>query len=224
MHKVIVAGAIALVVGCKGKPDGAASGSAAVASGSGSALVGSGSRLGSGSGSDADPGSAGSGSAGSAVATSDEPEKPASDNAIVGIDLEWPAERVVKVLGAPTAKSKPETRTTMNGDVVVSKWTWASQPGLTIAITMATDEEPDEEPVVYAMQIDPPGTIKTPAGIGIGATRAEVKKAYPNIQNGPVNNLYTDDLTDALFFDFGKDKSAKAKVVSILRTPIEDAE
>jgi hypothetical protein len=221
MHQmIVVAITIALVVGCKGKPDGAASGSAAVASGSGSALAGSGS----GSGSDAGSGSAGSGSAGSAVATSDEPEKPASDSAIIGIDLEWPAERVVKLLGAPTAKSELETRTTMNGDVVVSKWTWASQPGLTIKITTATDEEPDEEPSVYAMQIDPPSTIKTPAGIGIGATRAEVKKAYPGIENGPVNNLYTNDLNDALFFDFGKDKSAKAKVVSILRTPIEDAE
>jgi hypothetical protein len=209
----------------------------APASGAGSGLGSAVAAVATGSGTDAGSGSAAAatapsqgsadaaGSAGSGSAAQQAADAPvaASERAIAGLDLEMKAADVRRILGAPTKSSKPE-KDPADEATYWTTWTWASQPGLKVTFTGETTDEL----VVHHILVEAPSTLKTPKGIGIGATREEVLKAYgtPDIDGGQSDLLYG-DLNDATTFAFGKKKSRKAKTAKVLyisRSPIDDAE
>jgi hypothetical protein len=82
------------------------------------------------------------------------------------------AEEAVAALGAPARRSEPVFEGATGNHV--SRWSW---PGAGVTLTLASAEE-DGPWTVERMELTAPAAFRTPDGIGIGSTRAEVLEAY----------------------------------------------
>ncbi len=100
---------------------------------------------------------------------------------IGGLRLSATEADLVKKLGKPKSKTKPQLE--QGTGEHASSWTWAD--GFSATMTSAKAKGPFSPRL---LMIAAPSKAKTSRGIGIGSTRAEVEKAYAGVIDREISN------------------------------------